>query len=223
MIKLVEEISNKFSKDTIKGDFHLHTKYSGDAKGEIRDILEMALKNELDVIAITDHNEIKGAFEAKKLESKYNLKVIIGEEVRTSDDTDIIGLFLKDKIPSGLSEEEVIDRIHDQGGIVIAPHPFSFYRGGIGEKVSKYGIDYIEIYNGLSMFWENRKALKISKRNNLPGIAGSDAHRPREVGIAYTEFKVIEDVKNLKPIKSDIKLLKSFINLGKRFIGRIKE
>ena len=209
--------------DFLKGDFHIHTQYSGDAKGEIEEVLQKSRENKLDFIAITDHNQVKGAFEAKKLGSKFDVNVIVGEEIKTSSDTDIIGLFLDKRIQPGLPEDKVIKEVHDQGGLVIAPHPFSFYRGGIGDRISDYDIDYVEIYNGLSMFWENRRAYKFSEKLNIPGIAGSDAHRPREIGIAYSIFREKRDIKNLTPIDSNICLSRSFVNLGRRFIDRIRE
>ncbi len=180
-------------------DFHIHTYWSRDSMSSPRDVLKMAYKKGLRVIAITDHNEIGGALETAK-EARLlgiDIEVIIGEEIKTSRG-DIIGLFLTEKIRKGLSPEETIDLIKEQGGIVVVPHPFDRKgRGALGEYTVKiaHRIDFIEVENGRTPSYNNKKAKIFSERHGIPGIGGSDAHWFREVGKVKTKVRKIENGK----------------------------
>src|SRR5919109_1093988 len=115
-----------------RADTHIHTCYS-DGRGTVEEVLEWASrKAALDVIAVTDHNTVAGALEAALLAPDYGLEVIVGEEV-TSREGHILGLFLKERVPPGLSGLETVAAIHDQGGLAVAAHPFlhrrDFVRG----------------------------------------------------------------------------------------------
>lgn len=213
--------SKKTIENYLEVDLHLHTNYSDDARGDPEDILREAGKRDLDVIAITDHNEIKGAFKAEKIADKFNIEIIIGEEVKSRSGIDIIGLFLDEKISKGLSVSKIINKIHDQNGLAMAPHPFSFHRSGIGSKMSEYEFDYIEVFNGLSMFWENNKAKRWSKKLEISGVGGSDAHRPREVGIARTLFENFSEIRKMNPIEKKISHFRNFYSVVRRSLSRI--
>src|SRR5439155_18376916 len=120
------------------------------------------------------------------------LRVIVGEEV-SSRDGEIIGLFLEKPIPRDLSAEETIARIHDQGGLVSVPHPFSrnrlyHLRRTALERVWSQ-IDCIEVFNAREAFAaDNRRAEAFAKERNLPGAVASDAHRVSEIGRAWLEI-----------------------------------
>lgn len=161
----------------LKGDFHIHSKYSYDSLMEPRIILKLCKKLGFDVISITDHNSINGSLEAKKYEKEFDMSVIIGEEIKT-DVGDIIGLNLNEKI-IGQDIEEVLENIKGQGGITVLPHPFREHRNieTIANKV-----DIIEVFNSRCSVNENQKALDLSLKLNIPTIIGSDAHVYSEIG-----------------------------------------
>lgn len=159
------------------GDFHIHSKYSSDSVMEPRKILKIAKSKEFDTIAITDHNTIRGALEAKKFENDIGIQVIIGSEIRT-DIGDIIGLKLEREVESR-SWDMVISEIKDQGGIVILPHP---YRGHtmVSEVAKK--VDLIEVWNARCHPEQNNKALELATSLRCGTIMGSDAHLYSELG-----------------------------------------
>ncbi|RLC74880.1 MAG: hypothetical protein DRI61_15875, partial [Chloroflexi bacterium] len=105
----------------IKADLHVHTIYSKDAFLTLRNLISVAIYKKIKCIAITDHNEIRGALKLRKIAP---FKIIVGQEIMTSEG-EIIGLFLSNRIESGLSPEKTIEEIRKQGGLVYLPHPFS--------------------------------------------------------------------------------------------------
>jgi predicted metal-dependent phosphoesterase TrpH len=179
---------------TLKFDVHNHTKYSPDSNIEPRDIVKYATKNHLDFIAVTDHNNIKGALAAKKYETD-TLKIIIGEEVTTSGGGkhnegggEVIGLFLTEQIDKHQSLEATIDEIRAQNGVVLMPHPFDFARGSAyhpSEEQAKL-FDCVEGFNARCYSQKyNIDAVKYANRHKLTSVAGSDAHVKREIGNAW--------------------------------------
>jgi len=171
-------------------DLHVHTKYSGDCTFQPEKLIEFCKKNKIECIAVTDHDTTEGAFIVQKMAP---FKVIIGEEIRTLDG-EIIGLFLKEMVPSGLSSEETIKRIKDQGGLVSVPHPFSYFRREAidTEKLEQIcdQIDIVECYNGRNfLFFENARAIKFASEKNKIMGAGSDSHHQTEIGNVYIEMK----------------------------------
>ena len=104
-------------------DLHVHTNHSKDCAMAVEEVLERAAEVGLDVVAITDHNEVAGGFEALAVGERYGVRVIVGEEVKTSEG-EVIGLFLKERIAPGLTFAETIAEIKRQGAIVYVPHPF---------------------------------------------------------------------------------------------------
>jgi len=170
-------------------DFHIHSIYSFDSLMSPQEILRQAKKEGLQGIAITDHNTIKGAQEAQKLNRDPELKVIIGAELKT-EVGEIIGIFLKDKI-SSKKIREVIDEIHSQDGLVILPHPYKYKSAISLDKSILEKIDFLESFNSRCTGKQNRKAQQLATSLNKPGVAGSDAHFLQEIGNAKTE--VTED------------------------------
>ena len=173
----------------IRLDMHTHSEYSPDSRTPLKDQAAALMRAGIDVVCATDHNTIEGALRLREIAE--GVRVIVGEEV-SSRDGEIIGLFLETAIPRDLSGEETIARIHDQGGIVSVPHPFSsnrlyhIRRDALDRLWPQ--IDCIEIFNAREAFMrDNRRAEAYAKERNIPGAVGSDAHRPSEIGRAWIE------------------------------------
>ena len=152
---------------------------------------------DLSVIAITDHNTIEGALFAKALEDMYDFEVIVGEEI-SSRSGHVIGLFLEEHIPAGLSVSETIARIREQDGIAMIPHPFSnqgvfgpFGRNMFREAVNDLAFHALEVYNSIPYLgWANRVAAKMfTGGNGIAATGGSDAHVLQGIGTGFTRFK----------------------------------
>lgn len=162
--------------------FHIHTKHSFDSILPPKKIIKYAVSNNIDVVAITDHNSIAGSLEAQQ-HCQNNVKVIIGAEYQT-DKGDIIGLFLKNDITSkGCTK--IIQEIKKQGGIVVLPHPF---KGHQLDKELIESVDLIEINNSRTSPTVNEKAFKLAREYNKQTIVGSDAHTYTELSLASIEF-----------------------------------
>ncbi len=159
-------------------DLHIHSKYSFDSVSNPRDIIRVAKGKGLNGIAITDHNTIKGGVEAKKINHDPSFLIIIGSEINT-EIGDIIGLFLNEEIKSRDSIQ-VVEEIHQQGGIAILPHPYNKGCRLNDEIISK--IDAIEGFNARSSKENNEKAMKLAERLKKTIVAGSDAHFCSEIG-----------------------------------------
>ncbi len=179
----------------MKIDMHIHSIYSPDGNVPVKTLLKIAKKIGLDAIAITDHNEIRGALKAKKLRM---IPVIVGVEVSTSSGH-VLGYDIDCPIPRNLSVEDTIEKIHDCGGFAVAAHPYRFW-SGIGEKeVMKNAkiFDAIEVLNGRCKKSSNKKAIQLAEKLHKGFTAGSDAHFPHEIGkagiIVYCEIDDIWD------------------------------
>lgn len=175
----------------IRVDCHLHTALSGDAVTTIDELAERVEQERLDVVFITDHNVTAAAFEAA--ERGIGARVIVGEEIRTQDG-DVIGLFLTERIPYVLPLAEAIAKIRETGGLVYLPHPFdpgrSTLKPAVSERLCSEGIaDIVEVFNAkIEDQDQNRQAALLAARYDLPGGAGSDAHDPDGIGAAYLEM-----------------------------------
>lgn len=163
-------------------DLHMHTRASHDCLSEPADVVRRARERRLDRIAITDHDEIHGALAARELAPDL---VIVGEEVRTAEGLDLIGLFVEERIPPGAPLVEVADAIRAQGGVVYLPHPFDRYRGS-GEAFFDAVADRVDLVEGFNArvheAVRNRRAVAWAERHDLPLGAGSDAHLLVEIG-----------------------------------------
>ncbi|MEE9471584.1 MAG: PHP-associated domain-containing protein [Gemmatimonadota bacterium] len=172
---------------TIRVDLHTHTCLSPDASLRPEELVQRASDAGLGRIAVTDHGQIDGALEARELAPDL---VIVGEEIRCLGRTELIGLFLSERIPMGLPIEEVVERIRDQDGVVYAPHPYAYlYRPGWHLRRAIAVADVVEVFNARAFLsvW-NRTADSAARANALPRAASSDAHFPFEIGRAHTEM-----------------------------------
>ena len=180
----------------LKMDSHIHSEYSPDSSSKIDDILDVARKKEIDIIAISDHNTVDGTSEVMKKTRNTDIHAIPSIEI-SSTLGHILGFGCEENIPRDLSPEETIDKIHDLGGIAIIPHPYCFYRHGLLCK-SDYKdlkIDAIETKNARFIVgYCNNKAKKLSKIENLPGLGASDAHYWKFVGDCYSKIDCEKDI-----------------------------
>jgi glycosyltransferase involved in cell wall biosynthesis len=165
-------------------DLHMHTDHSSDCATPVEVLLATAKARGLGAIAVTDHNEISGALEAQAKAS--GIKVIVGEEVKTADQGEVIGLFISELIPKGLTLQETIAEIKRQGGIVYVPHPFDRMHA-VPDYEHLMGVlddvDAIEIFNPRVAIQEfNEEAARFAAKYRIPAGAGSDAHVAQGLG-----------------------------------------
>jgi predicted metal-dependent phosphoesterase TrpH/glycosyltransferase involved in cell wall biosynthesis len=170
-------------REWILADLHLHTSWSADCSVEVEDVLDSAEAAGLGAIAVTDHNVFGGALEAVELARGRDLIVIPGEEVKTDGQGEVIGLFLQEEIPRGMSFEDTVAAIKAQNGLVYVPHPFDRMHS-IPKPSTLHrhlaDIDVFEVYNARLLFEAyNDEALRFARKYNLTMGAGSDAHVPQ--------------------------------------------
>ena len=171
----------------IEVDLHMHTDHSGDCATPVEVLLQTARDRGLGAIAITDHNEVSGALEAAEIAAGMDdLKVIVAEEVKTAEQGEVIGLFLKEKIPKGLTMAETIAAIREQGGLVYVPHPFDRFHSvpdyeHLLDMVEE--VDLLEVFNprvALTAF--NEEAVRFAGKYRIIPAAGSDSHVAQGLG-----------------------------------------
>lgn len=180
----------------MKIDTHIHSKYSKDSITPLEDIIAYSKKIGLKAIAITDHDEIEGTYQVRKLEHD-GLLLIPGEEV-SSKDGHIIALGITDYIKPLQTPAETIDQIHDNAGIAIAAHPYSYYRSGLGNITQSLNIDAMETMNSRFIFGvSNYLSKKVSLKNNIPEVGVSDAHFIKGIGRCYSQIPETDDVDQL--------------------------
>ena len=176
---------------------HLHSMWSGDSTTTPAELAQAVADTGLDVLCLTDHNNITGALRLAG-SGELGCRVVVGEELRTAAG-EIIGLFLTDHLPFGLSPADAVSRIRDQGGLVYVPHPVDPTRHCLNADVLRGlaadgGIDAIEVFNAKSPLASlNRRAAELADELGLAGGAGSDAHVPDAVGAAFVEMADFTD------------------------------
>ena len=172
----------------LKADLHIHTEYSMDCTMPLDRIIKRCLETGINCIAVADHATAEGAL---KMQSIAPFPVIVAEEILTPHG-EIMGMFLNESIPSGLSAEETISRIKAQGALVCIPHPFDTFRqAAIGNSLEELveQIDIIEVFNARALLHrDSTKALTFAQKYGISESAGSDAHTPNEIGSAYVEM-----------------------------------
>jgi predicted metal-dependent phosphoesterase TrpH/glycosyltransferase involved in cell wall biosynthesis len=183
-------------RDWIVADLHMHTSHSSDCATDPAALVDHAEEQGLGAIAVTDHNVFAGALEAMELARGRDLVVIPGEEVKTDAQGEIIGLFLTEEIPRGLSFADTLAAIREQGGVVYVPHPFdrmhtipepAMLHRHLGE------VDVLEVYNARLLFEAyNDEALRFARKYGLLQGAGSDAHVLQGVGTGAVRMRRFE-------------------------------
>jgi predicted metal-dependent phosphoesterase TrpH len=169
-------------------DMHVHTHASWDCLNDPEKVIALAVARGMDRIAITDHNRL---WVASEMARRHPDRVIPGEEVKTAEGIDVIGLYLKEEIPKGTPARKVCADIREQGGLVYLPHPYARGKGGAGRYAEELAdhADIIEVFNArLHYMALNQAAADLASRRNLPAGSGSDAHSLWEVGGAYVEL-----------------------------------
>jgi predicted metal-dependent phosphoesterase TrpH len=177
-------------------DLHMHTSWSHDCAVDPADLIMHAEAIGLGAIAVTDHNVFGGALEASELARDHGLVVIPGEEVKTDGQGEVIGLFLREEIPRGLSFADAVAAIKEQDGLVYLPHPFDRMHS-IADPATLQrhvaDIDIFEVYNARLLFEAyNDEALRFARKYNLTMGAGSDAHVLQGVGTGGVRMRAFE-------------------------------
>jgi predicted metal-dependent phosphoesterase TrpH len=183
-------------RDWIVVDLHMHTEWSHDCSIPVPELLEHAETIGLGGIAVTDHNAFGGALEAVELARGGDLVVIPGEEVKTDSQGEVIGLFLEQEIPRGLSFADTLAAIREQGGLVYLPHPFDRLHA-IPDPATLHRhlaeIDVFEVFNArLLRDSFNDEALRFARKYRLLHGAGSDAHVLQGVGTGAMRMRRFE-------------------------------
>jgi predicted metal-dependent phosphoesterase TrpH/glycosyltransferase involved in cell wall biosynthesis len=199
-------------------DLHMHTDHSPDCATPVEVLLSTAKERGLGAIAITDHNEISGALAARELaERDSDVKVIVAEEVKTAEQGEVIGLFLEEKIPRGMTMAETIAEIRRQGGLVYVPHPFDRLH-----SVPDYehlldiveDIDILEVFNprvALTAF--NEEAERFAAKYRIVPGAGSDSHVPQGLGSVMIRVHDFEGPEEFLEAMRDADIVRKHKNL----------
>ena len=171
-------------------DLHNHTHWSKDCVSRFEMILKRCQQRGIDKIAITDHNTADGALAMQKIAPE---RVIVGEEIMTTQG-EILAYFVRESVPAGLTPEDTIQRLRDQGAVISVSHPFDRFRKGAWEEADLLRIidkvDAIEIFNARCILAEdNDKALAFAQQHEVLGTVGSDAHISAEYGKAMTVMR----------------------------------
>jgi predicted metal-dependent phosphoesterase TrpH len=174
----------------VRVDMHSHTMWSGDSTTTPEELEQAVVESGIDVLCVTDHNAVRGA---QQLAGRLPCRVVIGEELRTHAG-EIIGLFLTEHVPFGVSPREAAEQIRHQGGIVYIPHPFDPLRRNLAEpalvELAQAGlVDAVEAFNAKTQLGSlQEQASAFAHHHGLPSGAGSDAHVPEALGSAYVEM-----------------------------------
>ncbi len=202
----------------IEVDLHMHTDHSPDCATPVEVLLETARDRGLGAIAITDHNEVSGALEARRIaEGMDDIKVIVAEEVKTAEQGEVIGLFLEEKIPKGMTMAETIAAIRAQGGLVYVPHPFDRFHSvpdyeHLLEMVEE--IDVLEVFNprvALTAF--NEEAERFARKYRIVPGAGSDSHVAQGLGSVRVRIRDFDGPEEFLEAMRDADITRKHKNL----------
>lgn len=181
-----------------QADLHIHTTYSYDGTATVRAVLKQAKIAGLDVIAITDHDEIRGALAAEAISAEYEIEVIPGIEISTAEGH-LLALFVRTAIPTRRSLSETLLRVYDAGGVCIAAHPLAFGAHSLSETAIRRAIETdigrqvllaVETWNAsLFHLGSNRQAARLAQRLDLAVTGSSDSHVAWNIGHGRTYFR----------------------------------
>ena len=175
-------------------DLHNHTLWSKDCLTEFETIIRLCQQRGIDRIAITDHNTVEGALAMQEIAPDL---VIVGEEIMTTQG-EILAYFVRETVPAGLTPEETIRRLRDQGAVISVSHPFDRLRKGAWQEADLSRIvdqvDAIEIFNARCIFpQDNNLAESFAQQHDVAGTVGSDSHTRLEYGRAMTVMRPFEN------------------------------
>jgi dephospho-CoA kinase len=185
--EVLEELRG-WPEGPLRMDLHLHTEASWDCLSDPEAILRRARALGYGRIAITDHNRLDLALQ---MAERHPDAIVPGEEVKTAEGIDVIGLYLTEEIPRGTPAAKTIEWIRDQGGIPYLPHPYAGGKGGGGRLADVLAplCDVVEVFNArLHSPAANHKAEELARRHGTLRGAGSDAHTVREIGNAFVDL-----------------------------------
>ena len=173
----------------VRIDLHVHTRHSHDSAAPVESVLQRCRDAGLGMVAITDHDNIRGGLEARERASGF--PVIVGEEIKSARG-DIIGLFLEEPVPPGLAPLETVKRVKHQGGLVGVPHPFDRLRPtAMGRRALMeilLWVDFLEGFNAHTLLSrDNSRGIEFAAEHSLAVVASSDSHSALELGRTYTE------------------------------------
>jgi predicted metal-dependent phosphoesterase TrpH len=171
----------------VRVDLHLHSHYSHDGRSSLEELIDRCAECGLDRIALTDHNTVEGALALAKLAPDL---AIVGEEVKTREG-EVIGLFINSLLRAYMAPEDVMDMIHDMGGLTYMPHPFDRHRAHFSpERIVELAdrIDIIETYNAWCEPAANQAAARMAIDLGKVSATGSDSHAARELGRSWMEI-----------------------------------
>jgi len=185
----------------LRVEFHCHTIASKDSLTRPRDLVDACRRKGIDRVIVTDHNTIAGARAAQALDPE---RVIVGEEILTTRG-EILAAFVTEEIPAGLTPQETIQRLKDQGAFISVSHPFDRFRSGawLEEDLLEIlpSVDAIEVYNSRCMFPRfNREARQFAEKYNIPGTVGSDAHAAFELGRSLLLLEQFEGPEEMRKV-----------------------
>ena len=188
----------------IRADLHIHTTYSDDSTVTPKALVKkLVAHNLIKVVAVTDHDTVKGLSETQKLAAAYPDILILPSVEISTPEGDLLILGAEETPPQPWTTDNVVDFARDNDCVSVIAHPYREY--GMGDLARNYKVDAIEILNGETSQNANKLAQDLAKSMGLPGVAGSDAHQPSEVLTAYTEIQASLDVDEiLKAIKKGL-------------------
>ena len=187
--------------ESYRVEFHCHTIYSKDSLTRPRSLVDACHQKGIDRVVVTDHNTIAGARAAQQIDPE---RVIVGEEIATTRG-EILAAFVREEIPEGLTPQETIRRLREQGAFISVSHPFDKRRSGHWQEEDLLEIlpqvDAIEVYNSRCMLPRfNQEARQFAKRHNLAGTVGSDAHAAFELGRSLMVLEPFEGAEGLRNV-----------------------
>jgi len=214
--------------DTLRVEFHCHTIFSKDSLTRPEQLVDAARKKGLGRVIVTDHNNIDGALRARQIDPEL---IIVGEEIKTTCG-EILAAFVIEEIPAGLTPQETIRRLREQGAFISVSHPFDVMRSGHWDIPDLLEIlplvDAIETFNSRCMNPEfNVQAQEFAREHGIPGTVGSDAHTTLELGrstLTVEKFAGAEDLRRvIGQAQAQARLSSPLIHITSRYAVIVKK
>ena len=188
-------------QNDLKVEFHCHTIFSKDSLTPPRALVETCRRKGIDRVVVTDHNTITGARAAQAIDPEL---VIVGEEIMTTRG-EILAAFVSEEIPKGLTPQETIRRLKEQGAFISVSHPFDEWRSGHWHEEDLLEIlpevDAIEVFNSRCVLpWFNERARQLAEKYQLAGTVGSDAHAAFELGQSLLVLELFQGADGLRSV-----------------------